>query len=124
MKFHEFDNFKRNSFLVLFQILFTIAVAGALGMAIFQTLSFKRRKQQNDFDSFLLAKFMINCCSTMGTVLFCSAAFLTVYIYFVYKTQLIVKVLPPFDELRMIKFFFVLALILKVNDFFILILTR
>lgn len=93
-------------------------------MAIFQTLSFKRRKQQNDFDSFLLAKFMINCCSTMGTVLFCSAAFLTVYIYFVYKTQLIVKVLPPFDELRMIKFFFVLALILKVKIFFILILTR
>lgn len=91
-----------------------MAVAAAFGMAIFQTLSFKRRKQQNEFDSLLLVKFLINCCSTMGTVLFGSAAFLTIYIYFVYKTQHIVKVLPPFSELKMIKLFFILSFILKV----------
>lgn len=99
----------------LLQILFTVAIAGAFGIAIFQTLSFKRRKQQNDIDSSILVKFLINCCSTMGTVLFCSAAFLTIYIYFEYKTQLVVKVLPPFSELRLIKCFFVFAFILKVS---------
>lgn len=107
---------KHISFLLIFffQILFTIAIAAALGMAIFQTLSFKRRKQQNDIDSVILVKFLINCCSTMGTVLFCSAAFLTVYVYFVYKTQHVVKVLPPFEELKLIKCFFIFAFILKV----------
>lgn len=83
-------------------------------MAIFQTLSFKRRKQQNDIDSPILIKFSINLCSTMATVLFGSAAFLTIYIYILYKTQRTVKILPPFEELKMIKFFFVLAFILKV----------
>lgn len=97
------------------QILFTVAIATAFGMAIFQTLSFKRRKQQNDIDSLIMFKFLINCCSTMGTVLFCSAAFLTVYVYFVYKTQHVVKVLPPFSELRLIKCFFIFAFILKVE---------
>lgn len=91
-----------------------MALAAAFGMAIFQTLSFKRRKQQNEFDSFLLVKFLINCCSTLGTVLFVSAAFLTVYIYFIYKTQNIIKALPPFGELKLIKFFFILSFVLKV----------
>lgn len=50
----------------------------------------------------------------MGTVLFGSAAILTIYIYFLYKTQQIVQVLPPFDELKLIKWFFILAFILKV----------
>lgn len=96
-----------------------MAFAAGFGMAIFQTLSFKRRKQQNEFDSFLLVKFLINCCSTLGTILFASAAFLTVYIYFIYKTQHIVKVLPPFGELKMIKFFLILSFILKVLSFHI-----
>lgn len=91
-----------------------MAFVAAIGMAIFQTISFKRRKQQNEIDSFLLVKFGINCCSTLGTVLFASAAVLTIYIYFVYKTQYVVRVLPPYDELKMIKFFFVVAFILKV----------
>lgn len=89
----------------------------AVGMAIFQTISFKRRKQQqNDIDSLLLVEFCINCCSTIGTVLFASAATLIVYIYFVYKTQYVVRVLPPFSELRLIKFFFCFAFILKVSS--------
>lgn len=96
-----------------------MAFAAGFGMAIFQTLSFKRRKQQNEFDSFLLVKFLINCCSTLGTILFASAAFLTVYIYFIYKTQHIVKVLPPFGELKMIKFFLILSFVLKVLTLFI-----
>lgn len=91
-----------------------MAVAAAIGMAIFQTFSFKRRKQQNDIDSLILIKFAINLCSTMATVLFGSAAFLTIYIYIIYKTQSTVQILPPFGELQMIKFFFILAFILKV----------
>ncbi|XP_055326927.1 meckelin [Sitodiplosis mosellana] len=102
---------------IFLHILFTMALAAAFGMAIFQTLSFKRRKQQNEFDSFLLVKFLINCCSTLGTVLFASAAFLTVYIYFIYKSQNIVKVLPPFGELKIIKFFFILSFVLKIIKF-------
>lgn len=86
----------------------------AIGMAIFQTISFKRRKQQNDFDTYLFVTFGINCCSTLGTILFASASFLTIYIYFVYKTQYVVHVLPPYGELRMIKVLFILAFILKV----------
>lgn len=95
-----------------------MAFVAAVGMAIFQTITFKRRKQQNDFDSYLFIKFGINCCSTLGTMLFGSAAILTIYIYFVYKTQYVVQVLPPFSELRMIKCFFILAFVLKVNCHF------
>ncbi|XP_031629112.1 meckelin [Contarinia nasturtii] len=102
---------------IFLHILFTIAMAAAFGMAIFQTMSFKRRKQQNDFDSFLLVKFIIHCCSAVGTVLFLSASFLSIYIYFIYKTQYVVKVLPPFGELKMIKFFFILSFILKIVKF-------
>lgn len=84
-------------------------------MAIFQTFSYKRRKQQNDVDSMLLLRFAVNFCSTIGTILFGTATFLTIYIYFVYKTQNVVKVLPPFGELGLIKVFFILAFILKVS---------
>lgn len=110
-------NFINFSYFIL-QILFTVAVAAAFGMALFQTISYKRRKQQNEMDSLIFIKFVINCCSTLGTVLFCSAAILTIYIYLLYKTQQIVQVLPPFDELKLIKWFFILAFILKV--FFLL----
>lgn len=93
-----------------------MSLVAAIGMAIFQTISFKRRKQQqNDTDTVLLVEFGINCCSTVGTVLFASAATLIVYIYFVYKTQYIVRILPPFSELKLIKFFFCFAFILKVR---------
>lgn len=93
-----------------------MCLVAAVGMAIFQTISFKRRKQQqNDIDSLLLVEFCINCCSTVGTVLFASAATLIVYIYVVYKTQNVVRVLPPFSELKLIKFFFCFAFILKVR---------
>lgn len=93
-----------------------MSLVAAVGMAIFQTISFKRRKQQQtDIDSLLLVEFCINCCSTVGTVLFASAATLIVYIYFVYKTQYVVRVLPPFSELKLIKFFFCFAFILKVR---------
>lgn len=94
-----------------------MSLVAAVGMAIFQTISFKRRKQQqNDIDSLLLVEFCINCCSTVGTVLFASAATLIVYIYFVYKTQSVVRILPPFSELKLIKFFFCFAFVLKVRS--------
>lgn len=93
-------------------------MAAAFGLALFQTISYKRRKQQNDMDSSIFIKFLINCCSTMGTVLFGSAVILTIYIYFLYKTQQTVQVLPPFDELKLIKWFLILAFVLKVSNFF------
>lgn len=92
-----------------------MALAFAFGMAVFQTITFQKRKQQNDIDSFILVKFMIHCCSTIGTVLFGSATLLTVYLYYVYKTQNVIQALPPFYELKIIKFFFMLAFTLKVR---------
>lgn len=94
-----------------------MAMALAIGMAFFQTITLKKRKQQSGIDSFILVNLLIHCCSTIGTVLFGSAAFLTVYIYWVYKTQNIIEALPPFDELKTIKFFWIVAFILKVRRF-------
>lgn len=68
-------------------------------------------------DSLIFIKFIINCCSTLGTVLFGSATILTIYVYCLFKTQQTVQVLPPFDELKLIKWFFILAFILKVCIF-------
>lgn len=90
-------------------------MAFAVGMAVFQTLTLKKRKQQNTIDSFMLVSLLIHCCSMVGTVLLGSATFLTVYIYWVYKTQRIVEALPPFDELKTIKFLWILAFILKAS---------
>lgn len=90
-------------------------MAFALGMAVFQTITLRKRKQQNTIDSFLLVNLLIHCCSTVGTVLLGSAAFLTIYIYWVYKTQSIIEALPPFEELKTIKFFWIVAFILKAS---------
>lgn len=92
-----------------------MGITAAIGMAIFQTFSHKQRKQQIDYDSTMLMQFGIYLCSTMANVFFGLAIILNIYIYFIYKTQHTVKVLPPFDELKMIKTFFVLAFLLKVN---------
>lgn len=92
-------------------------MAFALGLAVFQTITLKKRKQQNSIDSFILVSLFIRCCSTIGTVLLGSTAFLTVYMYWVYKTQNIIEALPPFEELKTIKFFWILAFILKARRF-------
>lgn len=90
-------------------------MAFAIGMAVFQTVTLKKRKQQNGMDSFILVNLLIHCCSTIGTVLLGSSASLTIYIYWVYKTQNTIEALPPFDELKLIKFFWVMAFILKAR---------
>lgn len=66
-----------------------------------------------DIDASILLKFVIFLCSSIGNVLFGLAVILNLYIYYVFKTQNVVRVLPPFDELTTIKVFYVLALFCK-----------
>lgn len=92
-----------------------IGMMVGVGWAAFETYSYKCRKQQVDFDSAIFLKFGIFFCSSMANVLFALAAILNLYIYYVYKSQNTVKALPPFEQLSMIKSFYLLALVLKVS---------
>lgn len=91
-----------------------IGLIVGVGMAAFETYSYKCRKQQIDYDSAIFLKFGIFLCSSMANVLFALAAILNLYIYSVYESQDVVRALPPFEQLSMIKIFYILALLLKV----------
>lgn len=91
-----------------------IGLIVGVGMAAFETYSYKCRKQQIDYDSAMLLKFAIFLCSSMANVLFALAAILNLYIYYVFESQGTVKALPPFEQLSMIKLFYLFALFLKV----------
>lgn len=88
-----------------------------VGMAAFETYSYKCRKQQIDYDSAMFLKFGIFLCSAMANVLFALAVILNLYLYYVFESQNTVKALPPFEQLSMIKIFYLLALLLKVGRF-------
>lgn len=94
-----------------------IGVIIGVGMAAFETYSFKCRKQQVDYDSGIFLKFGIFLCSSMANILFAIAVILHLFIYYVYESQNTVKALPPFEQLSMIKIFYLLALLLKVRRF-------
>lgn len=91
-----------------------IGLMVGVGLAAFETYSYKCRKQQIDFDSTIFLKFSIFLSSSMANVLFALAAILNLYIFYVYESQDTVKALPPFEQLSMIKIFYLLALLLKV----------
>lgn len=91
----------------------TLCIIGGAGAAVFETFTYKNRKQQTDIDTSILLKFIVFLCSSMGNVLFALGAILNFYLYFEYNTQHVVRVLPPFEDLTTIKIFYVVALACK-----------
>lgn len=90
-----------------------MSIFAGVGAAVFETFIYKNRKQQPDVDTSVLVKFIVFLCSSMGNVLFLMGATLNFYLYYEYKTQHVVRVLPPFSDLTTIKIFYVVALVCK-----------
>lgn len=88
-----------------------MALAFAFGIAMFQTITSKKRNNQNRIT---LGELIINCSSTIGNVLFGSATVLTLYLLALNKTQNVIHVSENFYESKTIYVLFLLAFLLKV----------
>lgn len=88
-----------------------MALAFAIGVAMFQTITSKKRNNQNRIN---LGELIINCSSTIGNVLFGSAIVLTLYLLAINKTRNVIHASEQFYEIKIINVLFLLAFLLKV----------
>lgn len=104
---------KSLNFDTLFEILFPILLIVGLLLAIIETISFKIRDGKEFFDMEILFRFFVQFSSKVANTLFLVAVGVAGYIHVVYKTQTTVKILLPDGIEQEIKYFLLVALLLK-----------
>lgn len=83
-------------------------------MSIFQTLCYKTRQQRQFYDTDIFSKFLIYFCSNIANALFGCVLVLSVYVFIVYKSQIVVRILLPLREQEMLEIFVYISVALKL----------
>lgn len=113
--FHFSVTFEKDmDFDTILEIVLPILVLLGLIMSIVETFSYKIREGKVLYDVQLLGKFVIQLLSKIANTLFIIGAALAIYVHVTYKSQEVVRLLLPNSIEVEIKYFLLVALLLKV----------
>lgn len=82
-------------------------------MSILKTISYKTRQNKIYYDMEIFSNFTVNLFSYISNALFGASVIILIYVFIVYKTQKVVKILLPIEENELIKAFICTAFVLK-----------